>query len=330
MSAYTLGLYLIAALIVVVTILPLWRTTRWWVRLCDFPRFQVAVLAIVLLALLTLASWPPSHFDLVVLFAVALSALWQLSWVWRFLPGAPIEVRKCGAPRGAPDRITLLTANVCQKKRDADGLLRIIRHVEPDLVLAVETDEWWCSALTEGLAARYPHRISNPLSNGYGVAMFSRFELVDPAIRYLVDDAIPSIKTSLRLRTGAVIDFYGVHPQPPAPFQDSTERDVELVAIGREIERAQRPAIVLGDLNDVAWSPTTSQFKQIGGLLDPRRGRGFFATYPARLPGLRYPLDHIFHTHHFAICEMQVLDDFNSDHLPLVATLSLAGAANRA
>jgi endonuclease/exonuclease/phosphatase (EEP) superfamily protein YafD len=60
-----------------------------------------------------------------------------------------------------------------------------------------------------------------------------------------------------------------------------------------------------------------------GGLLDPRRGRGFYNTYPARLPGLRYPLDYIFNTPHFQVRKMRVLPDFHSDHLPLVAVLHL-------
>ena len=50
--------------------------------------------------------------------------------------------------------------------------------------------------------------------------MFSRLELLQPTIRFLVDDAIPSIKTGVRLRSGAVVDLYGLHPQPPAPLQE--------------------------------------------------------------------------------------------------------------
>ena len=194
MTVFETILYAIAALTVIVTLLPLWRTSRWWVRLCDFPRFQVALLAITLLVLMPLASWPPTPFDIFVLVAVALSAFWQLSWVWRFVPGAPLEVESSSAPRVAPASIALLTANVCQKTRDADGLLKIIFNADPDLVLVVETDEWWCSQLAEGLRARYPHGLSNPLSNGYGMAIFSRLELLDPEIRFLVDDAIPSIR----------------------------------------------------------------------------------------------------------------------------------------
>ena len=324
MTVFAITVYLLGALIVIVTLLPIWRSSRWWVRVCDFPRFQVAILAIAVLAATPLVRWPLTIPDIVLLITVALSALWQLSWIWRYVPGGPREVRGGKAPPDAPERIALLTTNVFQKGRDADGLLKIIRDANPDLVLAVETDEWWCSQLAEGLRARYPHDLIYPLSNGYGLALFSRLDLVDSSIRFLVDEAIPSIKTGVRLRSGAVVDLYGVHPQPPAPQQDSTERDVELVLVGIEIKRTQRPSIVLGDLNDVAWSPTTSEFMRAGGLLDPRRGRGFFNTYPAGVPGLRYPLDYIFHTAHFSVCDMRVLPRFQSDHLPLIAALCLS------
>ena len=299
MSGLRFILDLLGILIIVATVLPLSRSDRWWVRLCDFPRFQVAVLAIGLLVLmLTRRSF--GIVDYILFTGVALSALWQVSWVWRYFPGAPLEVDSSYAAVGSPGRIALMTTNVLQKSRDADALLKIIGEANPDLVLAVETDEWWCTRLSEGLRARYPHSLIYPLSNGYGLAAFSRRTHRSG----LVDDAIPSIKTGVRLRSGAVIDLYGLHPQPPAPQQDSTERDVELVMVGKEIKKGNRPAIVLGDLNDVAWSPTTLSFKSAGGLVDPRRGRGFFNTYPAGLPGLRYPLDYIFirPTSQYATC----------------------------
>jgi endonuclease/exonuclease/phosphatase (EEP) superfamily protein YafD len=322
-TIFSLVAYLLGALVITTTVLPLWRTTRWWVRVWDFPRFQVAILGIVILFVFPIAEWPLAVSDTLLLLGVALSVLWQLSWVWRYFPGSPREVPIATAPPDESGRIAFLTTNVFQNGRDAGGLLDIIRDADPDLVFAVETDEWWCGQLTEGLHSRYTHKLTYPLSNGYGLAIFSRLELVDPSIRFVVDPAIPSIKTGVRLRSGAVIDLFGVHPQPPAPQQDSTERDVELVRVGIEIKRRNRPAVLLGDLNDVAWSPTTSEFKTAGALLDPRRGRGFFNTYPAGIPGFRYPLDYIFHTSHFSVCDMRVLPRYQSDHLPLIATLLL-------
>lgn len=316
-------LYALGAVAIAATLLPIWRTTRWWVRICDFPRFQIALLALAILIVLPLLRRPQGAAEWAFLVALAAVFLWQMTWIWRYLPGAPREVKSGNAPPGAPERIGLLTTNVLVPSRGADRLLDIIVAADPDLILAVETDEWWCTRLAEGLQSRYPHGIRYPLSNGYGLALFSRLELVDPEIRFVVDDAIPSIRTGVRLRSGAVIDVYGVHPRPPSLLQDSVERDLELIRVGSEIKQSGRPAIVLGDLNDVAWSPTTVEFMRAGELRDPRRGRGFYNTYPAKWPGFRYPLDYVFNTRHFEVCGMQVLPRFSSDHLPLIAALCL-------
>ena len=194
----------------------LWRTMRWWVRVLDFPRFQIAILTTAVAILIVALTWPPQGIDAVLLVSVVISAAWQLSWVWRYVRGAPVEV-----PNAEAEDLTycigILTTNVYQPCRDSAGLLSIIAEADPDVILTVETDEWWCAHLGDALRARYPHHLTYPLSNGYGMALFSRFELIDPVVRFVVDEAIPSIKTGILLPSGALIDLYGMHPQPPAP-----------------------------------------------------------------------------------------------------------------
>jgi endonuclease/exonuclease/phosphatase (EEP) superfamily protein YafD len=207
-TAIAIVFYLLGAAIVAATILPIWRTTLWWVRLCDFPRYQVAALALVVLFTMPLILAPLTAAELCLLIAVGVAALWQVSWIWRYLPGAPLEVPSSDARFSSPaGRIGLLTTNVFQACRDAGSLLQIIDDADPDLILAVETDEWWASRLTEALRTRYPHGMVYPLSNGYGMSLFSRLELVHPLVRFMVDDAIPSIKTGVRLRSGAEMDL---------------------------------------------------------------------------------------------------------------------------
>ena len=47
-----------------------------------------------------------------------------------------------------PDRcIRLLMANVLQENRRSDLVLAAIADADPDVVLLVETDEWWARAL---------------------------------------------------------------------------------------------------------------------------------------------------------------------------------------
>jgi hypothetical protein len=80
-------------LVIVSTVLPLLRTTRWWVRILDFPRFQIALLALLVVLLLSASVWPPRGTNAIFLLCVLASASWQLSWIWRYLPGAPLEVQ---------------------------------------------------------------------------------------------------------------------------------------------------------------------------------------------------------------------------------------------
>jgi len=313
----------LGAFAIVATLLPIARSSKWWVRIWDFPRLQVGIVSLisVLLYLSTLENL--RFFDVALVGILGICAAWQFSFVWRFSPLGPREVAQSRLKAQSSRCLSLVTTNVKQSARDSDALLRIIADAQPDVVLAVEVDEWWSGRLIEGLGAGFTYKLTYPLSNGYGLALFSRLELIDPSIRYVVDDAIPSIRTGLRLRCGIGIEIFGVHPRPPGAFQDSTERDLELVLVGREIAQSGLPSILAGDLNDVAWSPTTREFKLIGNVLDPRRGRGMFNTFPASMPGLRYPLDHVFHTQHFDLCDMKVLPRFKSDHLPLKVTLCL-------
>jgi endonuclease/exonuclease/phosphatase (EEP) superfamily protein YafD len=114
-----------------------------------------------------------------------------------------------------------------------------------------------------------------------------------------------------------------VHPTPPVPGENmySTERDKELLLVAKEVKENNVPTIVVGDLNDVAWSYTTNLFTKISGLLDPRKGRGFFNTFHAKYPFLRFPLDHVFCSTDFKLVQLRRLENFSSDHFPILIAL---------
>ena len=81
---------------------------------------------------------------------------------------------------------------------------------------------WWDAQLAS-VKARYPHRLTRPRPDYFGLHLLSRFELVEPEIRFLIDGYVPSIRKGVRLPSGALIDFHGVHPKPP-PYQDTAWR----------------------------------------------------------------------------------------------------------
>ena len=296
------------------TALPLLPSNEAWIRVWEFPRVQIAVLLLVSLAaaplVLPLRKWFGGAFAAL----VSAALVWQAYSIWPYTPLVATEAKAAGSC-DADSRIRLLVANVLIGNEDTGALFEEVRHLEPDLILLVETDRWWDRHLNP-LTSTYPHVIGHPKDSGYGMHLFSRFELIEPELRFLVQDYVPSIKTGLRLPSGAEVDFYGLHPEPP-PRQDTARRDAELLIVAREVRDEAAQAIVAGDLNDVAWSQTNQLFQEVSGLLDPRIGRGTYATFNANWPLLRWPLDHVFFEESFRLLELAVVPDIGSDHFPI-------------
>lgn len=315
-TLHTLGLALAAA-----ALLPWVRQGNWWIRIFDFPRLQLAVagLAVLLAYRFVPFSVPGAGIQL----ATLLATLYQFKRIHPFTRLAPLQVQAASPDDWETARLRVMVANVWMPNRQAEALLSLVHRYEPDILLAVEADSWWRSKL-DALTPGYPHAVRFPLPNTYGMLLYSRYPLVRPEVRFLVEDDIPSIETGVRLPQGGGLRFYGLHPRPPRPtrLQDSTNRDAELVIVGEQVAGSDEPVIVAGDLNDVAWSYTTDLFQRISGLLDPRRGRGMYNSFNARLPLVRFPLDHIFHSGHFRLVRIERLGRFGSDHFPLLAELS--------
>jgi endonuclease/exonuclease/phosphatase (EEP) superfamily protein YafD len=304
-------------LLVGVTALSFIPSNESWIRVWDFPRQQIAtLLALVLLAAFLLLD-PRSVAGLatIALSLIALGCQTYRIWPYTLLHAVQVERAQTCSDNS---RLSLLIANVLVTNRSSAPLVRLVREMQPDLVLLVETGPWWAGEL-EALHADYPHVVSHP-SKRYGMYLLSRLELADPQVRFLVDERFPSIRTGVKLPSGAAFTLYGLHPAPP-PLHDTARRDAELVIVARETKNQERPVIVAGDLNDVAWSRTTQLFQEISGLLDPRIGRGFYSTYNADRWLLRWPLDHAFFDRSFMLLDLQVLGDIGSDHFPLRITL---------
>lgn len=312
----------LGCLMIVATATPLIRKDAWWIRIFDFPRVQIVVIGTVVLAAYTASTDNIGLAEIIFLAALGASLLYQAFMMYPYLPFAKKQVQSSENAK-KESSLSLLTANVLMKNRQSGRLRQIIRDADPDVILAIETNDWWRGQLQE-FEKTYPFKVHRAQDNTYGMLLFSRLELIDPQVHFLVQDDIPSIHVRVKLECGQEVSLHCMHPRPPFPTEDdsSTARDAELLLLGRILKRVKLPVVVLGDLNDVAWSRTNYLFQNISGLLDPRIGRGFFNTFHAQVPFLRFPLDHCFHSNHFRLIRFRRLAYFGSDHFPVFIDLS--------
>ena len=296
---------------------------EWWFRGADFPRLQILFLGAVALLFLLFWSgqWDGVRYITLGLLIVAMA--YQLKMV---LPYTPIWKKQVAQVRPEQlDRnrqISIIVSNVLTPNDQYHLLIEQIQKHQPDLVLTLETDQTWQNQLTV-IEKDYPYRVPVPLDNLYGMHLYSKLKLLNTDVKFILSDEIPSIHTTAILPSGQAVQLYCLHPKPPSPTEakDSTLRDAELLIVGDQIKDLDESCIVMGDLNDVAWSRTTRLFQRISGLLDPRVGRKYVNTFHADYKFLRWSLDHIFHSTDFALVHMARLPHIGSDHFPIYVVL---------
>ena len=317
------GAQWLAGFITFVTIWGWMPLDNWWVRVVEFPRIQIMVLGVVAWAAMILfySDWQIGQWLLFL--ALSLTLAYQLRMVLPYTQLWKKEVQNAtDDPKLAEHQIKIMVSNVLTPNEQKQDLVNLVNDKKPDILIALETDKKWERAL-EQIEPDYPYTVKVPLDNLYGMHLYSKLELIDPEIKYLIIDDIPSIHSQLRLQSGRVIWLYCLHPMPPSPTEadKSTTRDAELLMVGKHIKEHEQPAILAGDLNDVAWSKTTRRFQRISGLLDPRIGRHFINTFHVKYPFLRWALDHIFHSACFTLVDISRMPSIGSDHFPVMTTL---------
>ena len=308
-------------LLLVSTLIPFVKKECWIFRIFEYPRLQKLALTFLCIVLWLFFLSDNKILHVILLGLLVLNALYLIYLIFPFTKLAKLQVLKI--ENEIPDNgISLMIANVFQDNKNYNGCLAEISKANPDVLLLVEVDAKWDLA-TKELENEYPFSVKIPLENTYGMMLYSKLELEDATIHFLVEEGIPSIHTKILLKNKQLIQLYAVHPTPPVPNENpsSAERDKELLLIADLAKKAEIPVIVIGDLNDVAWSFTTKLFLKMSGLLDPRRGRGFFNTFHAHYFFLRFPLDHAFISTDLKLKKIQRMDNFNSDHFPMYLSL---------
>jgi endonuclease/exonuclease/phosphatase (EEP) superfamily protein YafD len=320
-------LYVLSVIMVLITLLPLVKSDKWFFRVFDYPRLQKFILSVLLLSFMVYCCNYNDTVNLVFIVIMSLNLLYLTIIILPYTIFGKKQVQRID--KDIPENsISLLISNVYQHNTNYKGCRQEIKKADADIVLLLEANQKWEQNVL--LDEEYPYSVKVPLDNTYGMLLYSRLELRGPQVKYLVEKDVPSIHTKVLLKSGKEIQLYAVHPTPPVPNENprATERDKELLLIADLASNCTIPVIVAGDLNDVAWSHTTRLFLRMSEMLDPRRGRGFYNSFHAHYFFLRFPLDHAFISPHFKLKKMNRMDNFKSDHFPIYIGLQFEEIAS--
>ena len=292
----------------------LWPTNRGIVRMLDFVR-EPAIYLAALLGVLAALFAGRGKWIAVGLFAA--SAVINLARMWPYTALASTQVP-------LPDEVSgmscaeVLSFNVLQSNEDYARTASLIERTRPDILLLMETNGDWLRALEPQLA-RYGYRLARPLENTYGMIFATNLEVERARMVANTSSNTPTLYATLRMGDGARFELVGLHPRPPRPGENTQQRDANIARAGAKTPDGIDNVLAIGDFNDVPWSRTTERFREEGNFLDPRAGRGSFASFPADYAWLGWPLDQIMVKDGVKVERLEIGEDVGSDHLPLMA-----------
>lgn len=282
-----------------------------------------------------------SHFRVQYLLAVLACLIIFLSygsWIWAVF--AVILCVACGvtllpyyAPRPAPPAagrrcdLRLLLFNVLHNNERHSEFLELIRREQPDIVIAQEVTTRWTRALQE-LRDEFPYSEVVAKDRGAGLALLSRFPLACSEVLALGSDERPGIIARIEL-PGAALSLFTFHPPAPLRPKHFGYRNEQFAAAAPIARALAAPRVVMGDFNVTIWSPYFSRLLVEAGLVNAREGFGLLPTWPAwhRARLLMIPIDHCLVSPDIEVRDLRTGPRIGSDHLPLIAELSIPLAA---
>lgn len=292
--------------------LPEFRLTHWIFRSFDFFRLHLLIAKLILFTAGFLLFHKLNIFLFVAQVILISSIIYQL-----FIIAPYLKRRTKNNSTQSKNLVSIISVNVLQKNTNYQKLIDLIRDIQPDIVLTMETNKDWEEAL-KPIENDYPFCFKIPKENRYGMHFYTRLEVKEIKKHYLISEERPAIEAHLIDRDDTNFLLWGIHPPPPSPTEKPTskQKDAELMKAAKMIKKSTAPCVAIGDFNNVCWSRASRFFSKISGLNDARLGRGIYATFPVKPRIFRFPLDLLFNSPEITIKQIRLLPDIGSDHLP--------------
>ena len=249
------------------------------------------------------------------------SAALSLAGALLNLPAFAVHWKAPPAARGDGRRFTLMLMNVYRLNRRYSLCVDCVRRHRPDVFVLQELNEEWAREL-ECLAEEYPFADERPMSDGSGIALYSRLPFESLPLALSEGDARPGILAKI---SGSDVTLLSIHPRAPIRPGHFELRNTMLAAGAAVIRELAGPKICIGDFNTTMWSRYFKDFIAQSGMISVREGFGVLPTWPTFLgpKWMMLPIDHCLVSHDIRVVSATVGSRMGSDHLPLIVELEL-------
>lgn len=270
----------------------------------------------------------------IILFAIALfsfgagirrwAALLFVAAIGTLIPLA-LALAPAENPPEGPRTIKLMSFNVYAVNPTKDAAIDCIKEHDPDIVVVVEYANTWKNHVDDLLEA-YPFRVDELRWHGFGIVLLSKFELSESQVVQTISEATDDPVIASRVTVGdQQFRLFAAHLIAPMDPMRMGFRNRQLAEIADLIgDNSNRPTILAGDFNCVAWSSHMQQMLEKTGLRDSRRGIGYQASWPTDRIHMRIPIDHVFVSDHIHVKSRKLLGQTGSDHFPVLMEFSIS------
>ena len=195
-----------------------------------------------------------------------------------------------------------------------------------DIVVLLETGTDY-EPILEKLKSEFPFQVSHLDNSLFGIAILSRFEILDKKEFTAEGGFYPQFELTLKAPTEDPFLLFAMHLPPPFAPQLAEAHEVLLGELIEKLQQKKHAAVVIGDLNMTQYSKHYAKLLRLTGLRDTAGLSPADHSWPAIGIHLFSPLgiriDHCLVSATFSLLDRQRLADLNSDHLPFKCTLQI-------
>lgn len=231
---------------------------------------------------------------------------------------------------GTPLRVVAL--NVLNENNHSNSVVSFLRSTNADVISLEEVNSWWRRQLA-ALDDLYPYRLPVDGARENTTVLLSRYpiheaDLLKPPRPGFAGPGEEPLRAVIEVG-GTPVAIYAVHPPTPRSPEQWTTRNAQLewLAATADERDGGSPRVMLGDFNTPPWSflfqdvIAKAGLRDAGGLL--RQATRQPMLIPPHLAWLGATVDHVLVSPDVGVAGFAVGPYVHSDHLPVIADLTL-------